>query len=166
MDTMLAFSLLTPRPSCPVTSKMVHFRKDAIFVQYNIARMKSILDRHLSEYALHRRGNLCFSLLANEHEWNIAMVNLLKMQQLNQSLIRQLTECDTVECHFDYNKIVDQLKKLAHSFSCYYRNVKILAEPVDRLVPLIETRVAFCKIILNAASLCFRLFGIATADRM
>ena len=165
---MEAFLLLTTKLNSPI-NKLVHFRNESIFVQYNIARIKTIIEKYKREYMSQRivqsEETISFDNLTSEHEYNLTLVNLFRMQQLNQSMLTSLTN-DSLTCQFDINKMIDLIKKLAHSFSVYYRNVKVLAEPLDHLMPTIAARVTFCQIILRQFSFYFSLLNIPTAERM
>lgn len=163
---MESFLLLTPKCHSPI-SKLVHFRNESIFVQYNIARIKSIIEKYTREYLSEDTEMIVsFSCLTSEYEYNLTLVNLLRMQQLNHSLLVSLTDPSSTEYTFEVNRMIDLLKKTAHSFSVYYRNVKVLAEPLEHLMPSIAARVHFCRLILKQMEHYFSLMNISTAKRM
>ena len=172
--TMFAFFLLTPKLCSPI-NRTIHYRSESIFVQYNIARIKSIIRNYNSNYSiigpLNQPDDIFFSLLNNDHEWNLIFIHLLKMQQINQTLINQLIEpALSGECDFECNKMINQLQKACHSFSCYYRNVKILLNHKEHLSghlnQLIKTRVKFCDILLQQFCFYFQLLDIPTAEQI
>lgn len=160
---MEAFSLLSTRNNNVIT-KWNLFRRESISIQYNIARIKSILEKFDNDHQeYHPLEQLKLNLLDNDFEWNLLFTytNLFHQLDIPSSFFNEETESD-----LNYNKILITLYRFVRLFSCYYRNVKILINPMPHLEDLIQCRVYLCRNILQKIQYYFQLINVNIVDQM
>lgn len=178
LKTSLAVHLLSPPLHNPITkAPSEDTRAEAAFLQYNIARINSILQKYKTEYLskFSQTAQANLEHLTNDEEWNLILLHLLRMQQLTADLYDQLLlttnandDCTTFHIH----KVIRLMNKLARCFSIYYRNVKILLLPSaeldfhEHLLPLIAARVHFCALLRQHLASCLALLNIETVQTM
>lgn len=164
---MQVYSLLSSRTTTPI-SKLNLFSNESIFIQYNIARIKSIIEKFTTHFENCATLPLVdSSLLDTDFEWNLAFVYLSQFRSLDHQLREQILNFDISDTNLDFHKILSLLYRFARLFSSYYRNVKILIKPMpEHLHQVICTRVNFCRVLLGQFERYFRILDVPMVDQM
>jgi len=155
IDTSIALSLLTTRPSLLIT-RLEPYLSEATFIQYNCGRLKAIISRYDRQYVAKGIDSpIDLSLLTHDLEWGLVFNNFSKFKSIISA---------NVEINSTSSQLVLFLKEFVRDVSVYYKKVKVLTEPSPHLKALIATRVHFCRLILQLMTNCLHILGLKTVD--
>lgn len=129
IDFNLRYLLLSvsPKKICQINFAKL---KEAIFIQYNHARLCGILSKYKQDYGNYNSPNL--QLLQNQADWNLIKFCILH----TSSFLEEMSE----NCFTDIHQITSLLTKTVNKISSYYNSVRIITEVNDKTLPMIEAR--------------------------
>lgn len=134
--------------------------RDALFVMYNIARIKH-LEKVFNDMHLEDVKDIDVTLLTSPHEWDLVCHLAMFPQVLSDFILLGIKE-DKLQLH----KLLQYLVSLAKLFSKYYRAVTILFDQ-SHLSSKTIARMALVKAVYNVFSFTLsKLFGVSLVSNM
>jgi hypothetical protein len=120
-DTCLRFTMMSSCVNGDLNLDKTRYR-EALFVQYNIARLSAIIDKYEANYAEHLvehlQTNASFELLTLDTEWKLVFRYLLNYPRVLDDL------CERQATH----RLVAFLCALTRDLSVYYSKTRVLIE--------------------------------------
>ncbi|XP_054156951.1 uncharacterized protein LOC128955315 [Oppia nitens] len=169
VKTSLTLSLLTTRPSLPI-SRVDPYLNEAIFIQYNCARLMAIIRRYRTDYLVANTNTngqedraIDIGLLTDDLEWTLIFRGFTKFKSIIGRL--DIVELSSIS-HQTPSRLIVFIKQLVNDISVYYKKVKVLTEPSQHLLTLIATRVYFCQLLYKLLANCLNLFGLKPIDSL
>ncbi|KAI1292524.1 Arginine--tRNA ligase [Halotydeus destructor] len=152
-ETCLRFALLSSSLSSNLKLERSK-HKGALFVQYNLARLASIIDKYS---LMENRTDPDYSLLSLDAEWKLLFNHVTRFNSVGEDI------CETYSAH----KLVLFLNSLARDLSLYYRKVRILLdERQPQAMELIAARVSLLTVIRQTLADGLLVLGVNPVDRM
>lgn len=140
IEFVLRYSLLSvaSKKVCKVDFAKL---KEAIFIQYNHARLCGILSKFHQDYGSLAKDPGDIQLLKNPAEWNLIKYCFLQ----TSSILQELGENSFVDIH----QVTVLLTKITNKISVFYNSVRIIVEVNDKTLPLIQSRLLLIEKIRN-----------------
>jgi len=153
------FDLLSTNPLHQCTLKLPG-SSSSTFVLYNFARISQII--HSFEACV-KKGlypelpqQPDWALLQEEEEWELFFVYLLPYEDMLKDVVINLK----------IHRITLHLIGLSNCLSRYYSRVKILKDPLARLIPVMHARIFFLKEIQKVVCSSLDILGLQRLNKM
>jgi len=132
----------------------------AVFVLYNSARISQIISsfKHNVQEGLYPPlpQQVDWTLLSEEEEWEIFFAYILPYKDV----------LEEAAVDFKLHRIPLHLIGLSNCLSRYYSRVKILRDPLPKLIPVIHARIQFLKEIKKIILSSLNIMGLENLKKM
>jgi len=164
LDTLVSaqvlFDLVSTSPASATTISSTTGSSCATFVLYNSARISQII------YSFHASVDQGiypdlppypdWSLLDQSEEWEIFFVYILPYPDILEDAVNNLK----------LHRITIHLIGLSNCLSRYYSRVKILRDPLPKLIPVMHTRIGFLKEVQKIIRSSLDILGLQDLNKM
>lgn len=158
VNAQVLFDLVSSAPSSQCTINKGS--NTASFVLYNNARISQILVsfQHSVDQGVYPSlpSTLNYTLLTEDEEWEICFVYLLPYLDIMKDVVQ----------HQAVHRIPLHLVGLSKCLSRYYSRVKVLRDPLPKLIPVIHARILFLKEVQKIFKSSFRILGLQALEKM
>lgn len=157
-QTCIRCNLLSVKYSSSMTLSHAKNR-NYLFIQYNIARIESILNQYFKQVERVDFSSIQLSHLTSDHEWSLVLNYVLPFIKLTTSG----TKSDSITLHPD--KLINFACNLAKDVGCYYSKTRILKDHWQNC-PIVKARIHLLQVVQGILIDIMKVIGVEPVLKM